>query len=293
MRNKITASVILLTIIAFAYGCGQNAVSDPSTSARYARMDEAYGYAETAPRDGSFSSSSASSYKSRKVITNGDMKAETDDYDETLRQIRVETERSGGYFESAANQTLNGSGKGLREFDAIIKIPWDKFDVVRNNLIDMGIVTFYEQSTIDATGEFYDLSRRLNAKIAAETRLIELIAEAQNAGSDITEIIEMETALSNIREEKEMYKARISYIDDSAAYSALSLRLTEIGEGLADGFGARITNSFSKSASFVKMSFEAVAVFLAAAVVPILAIGFLTLVCALLIKKRKTLRSPD
>lgn len=75
----------------------------------------------------------------------------------------------------------------------------------------------------DVTEEFYDLTARLENKRKAEKRYQEILASAKTT----KDILEVEQALTNAREEIERMEGRKRFLEDQVALSIINVNLHE------------------------------------------------------------------
>ena len=94
-------------------------------------------------------------------------------------------------------------------------------------------------SVDDVTEEFVDTAARLEARRAVEARYVALLGRA----SSVEEVLQVQRALAEVREEIESAEGRLRWLRDRAAMSTVTLTLYEASPtGLASGpgFFARI-----------------------------------------------------
>ncbi|PCJ64803.1 MAG: hypothetical protein COA58_11040 [Bacteroidetes bacterium] len=125
-----------------------------------------------------------------------------------------------------------------------IRVPSNKFDELLAR-ISQGVDRFDERniSVSDVTEEFYDLSARLKTKKEIETRYIQILSRA----GKITEILEVEKQIGEIREEIERVEGRLKYLKNQVSMSTLSINYYEtltIESQNNYGFVYKLKNSF-------------------------------------------------
>lgn len=228
---------ILIVITLFAFGCDRNnTVSENST------LDEGVGVAIS-----SQSKSSPNGFRSidpidkgLKLIKTGSIEFESDDLDATTKGILSAIKKHGGY---ASNESESKSA--FRQNKIItIRVPASKFDVLLED-ISSGVDRFdnREISVSDVTEEFFDIVTRLKTKKEIETRYIQLLSKAGN----ITEILEVEKHIGEMRIEIEGIEGRLKYLNSQVGYSTLTVTYyeqSEVRATLEKGFFAKMANNF-------------------------------------------------
>lgn len=102
-----------------------------------------------------------------------------------------------------------------------MKIPADQFDGVRGSLKEVGKVLNQHLRANDITNQYYDAETRLRNWQAQEQRYLEILQEADTVG----DIIQVESALSNIRMQIEQLQGQLKLWDHEVAYSTLEAEL--------------------------------------------------------------------
>lgn len=124
-----------------------------------------------------------------------------------------------------------------------LRIPKQYFDVFINDL-SKGVAYFdrKEISAQDVSEEFVDLEARLKAKQTLENRYLELLSKANK----VSEILEIEKELANIREEIEAKQGRLQYLQNRVSMSTITIEMyTEKpqGTGTTVSYGSKMWNA--------------------------------------------------
>lgn len=124
-----------------------------------------------------------------------------------------------------------------------LRIPKQHFDAFINDL-SKGVAYFdrKEISAQDVSEEFVDLEARLKAKQTLENRYLELLSKANK----VSEILEIEKELANIREEIEAKQGRLQYLQNRVSMSTISIEMyTEKpqGTGTTVSYGSKMWNA--------------------------------------------------
>jgi len=181
---------------------------------------------------------------SPKLIKNGYLTIEVENYKESRKKIKELVIQNGGYLgnESETNETYRISN------EIIIRIPATTFDKMMEGLIAEGIKTDSKRIEVQDVGEEYaDLTARIEAKKAVEKRYLEIL----NKANKISDILEVEEKLRVIREETEAAQGRVKYLESQVSYSTITLSLyktldTKYTPPSGPGFLSRIWKNLVK-----------------------------------------------
>ncbi len=124
-----------------------------------------------------------------------------------------------------------------------LRIPKQYFDAFINEL-GKGVAYFDRKEILarDVTEEFVDVEARLKAKQTLEKRYLELLDKANK----VSEILEIEKELANIREEIEAKQGRLQYLQSRVAMSTITIEMyTEKpqGTGTTVSYGTKMWNA--------------------------------------------------
>lgn len=220
----------------------------------------------------SFASPSfASSPQPRMLIKTADLVCEVENFDEARSRMQNLAEQNGGYIVSSQTSVSDENRKSGR---VSLRIPSDKFDETLTALKNLVKKTNSESiNGNDVTEEFYDVSARLDNKRKAEQRFQEILRTA----SKTTEILEVERALMDVREEIERMEGRKRFLSDQVALSTISVNLYEprpLLTGGRDSFWGKITRGFENGLEGFGDVLSASITFVIA-VLPLVPLGFL------------------
>src|SRR5690606_24485640 len=121
-----------------------------------------------------------------------------------------------------------------------IRIPADNFDNFIEE-ITLGVEHFdrKEINVQDVTAEFVDIEARLKTKKELENRYVEILKQANT----VSEILEVERQIGDLRAEIESFEGRLKYLNNQVSYSTLNVRIyetlsghTEFGKKFKEGF---------------------------------------------------------
>ena len=172
----------------------------------------------------------------RKLIKNGDVEFESEKITVTRKTIFKAIEKYNGYS-SSDNEYKNSYEISNK---IIIRVPSKNFDHLLNEITSR--VTKFDRKEItitDVTAEFVDIEARLKTKKQLEDRYLELLKKANT----VTEILEVEKQIGDLRSEIESIESRLKVLNNQISYSTLNIKIyesiskqTEFGKKFKNGF---------------------------------------------------------
>ncbi len=159
-----------------------------------------------------------------------EMEAGKGDYAKIKEDAVAIASAAGGYVQ---DESSSRDDEGLTYATLTLRIPADKFDGVLSEVSSLGDVKATRVSTEDVSAEYVDLESRLRHLQAEEEFYLSLIAKAQT----IQEMITIREHLDGIQLEKEQVQGRMSFLDQQAGFSTLTLSLDEVAPDEDDGEG--------------------------------------------------------
>ncbi len=186
-----------------------------------------------------------------KLIYTADMNIQTLDFDEAVKGLTKLTEQFGGYFESIS--TDNG---GYFDSDAYkygsftVRVPSDKYQKFLNSLSEGMHVVFLNQRAEDIGQMYFETERRVETLKNKHDRLEELLKKADK----MKDIIELESALSDVEFELEQYTSELNRYDSLVSFSTVYVNIEKVANystGIEEelGFGQRLLRSLVNGAS--------------------------------------------
>lgn len=189
----------------------------------------------------------------KKIIKEGDISFETGDVAATRKQILASLKKNGGYVEED-NQTDNGDDN-RKEFVLNVKIPAANFDAFLGSVSSTATKIDSKNISIkDVTTEFIDTKTRLENKKLLEARYLELLKRA----TKISEMLEIENKLADIRSDIESTQGQFNYLNKQVAYSSLSITFYTTQPAQVEtsvGFWYRLKESFSDGYALLQSLF--------------------------------------
>jgi hypothetical protein len=160
----------------------------------------------------------------RLIIQNVDMSIVVADPETQMQEIADMAKGMGGFVVSYNTyQTTYGVNNiEVPEGSMTIRVPSDQLDealeFIKKDVVE---VTYENRSGEDVTSQYVDLESRLAAKRAAEKKLLEILNDAETTEDTLA----VYTQLQQIQTEIEVLVGQMKYYEESAALSAISIRL--------------------------------------------------------------------
>lgn len=180
-----------------------------------------------------------------KLIYTADIRVETMDFDQTMKDLTAMVEKYEGYFESS--YTENGSYWSNENYiygSFTVRIPSDKYQEFVSSVSDGMHVTQLSQDVQDIGQAYYEAESHLETLRNKHERLEVLLKQA----SSLSDIIELENALSQTEYEIEMYSNDLERYDSLLDYSTVNVTVEtayQYSPGLGEdrGFFQRVWES--------------------------------------------------
>ena len=183
----------------------------------------------------------------RKWIITMDMNVETDDLDTLTEQLDAKINTLNGYVED--QNIHNGSNYASRRYrsaNLTVRIPSEHVDQFTNDVAGMANVVSQNLRREDITLQYVATSSRVTALETEETRLLELLSEAEN----MSDLLEIEARLTDVRYELERHASQLRLFDNQVDYATIYLNISEVQEYTPveePTFFERIKTTFSDS----------------------------------------------
>jgi hypothetical protein len=120
--------------------------------------------------------------------------------------------------------TLQEHEDGTKSGYVTIRVPADQYDITMATVKELAVVVERETSSAeDVTEQYIDLAARLKNAQAQETRYVEILDVAKT----VEEILQIESALGNIRGYIESLQGQLNYLDSLTGFSTITISLSE------------------------------------------------------------------
>ena len=160
----------------------------------------------------------------RIVIKNASLEIVVNAPDESMQSISQLAEQMGGFVVSAnLYKTQTSDGQEVPRASITIRVPAEKLDEALTK-IEAESDRLPLNKTInsqDVTSEYTDLQSRLTNLEAAEAQLMEIM-ESANRTEDVLNVFDQ---LTRVREQIEVIKGQMQYMENSAKLSVISVEL--------------------------------------------------------------------
>ena len=228
--------------------------------------------------------------ESRKLIRTVDIEAETSDLDAILADLDAQLAALGGYVQNKSVQ--NGRGSSYRYATLTLRIPADKLDSFVGHVENATNILSSNEEAEDVTLKYSATESRIKTLETEETRLLELLAQAQN----LNDLLILESKLADVREELEVVKSQLKLYDSLIDYGTVHLTITEVKEYTVveenPTAWERISSGFVKSLQGVWKILTELFIFLIVAL-PYLVIPAGILILVLVLRRRKQKKTPS
>jgi chaperonin cofactor prefoldin len=267
------------------YGATDSNMTKSYDDGDNATTDEMEGIAEY---DDKVAVTSNEGYRDRelKIVKNGYVSIETEDYDLFISEIKGKVNLYGGYIEAFETYSNNyyyydyekGENINLKSGYMIVRVPQKMFNAAYGFVTEEGDlveVTSERTNETDMTKSFYDIESKVVNLEAQETRLRELLVMAEN----IPEIMQIENELTRVRNQIDGYSLNLSDIDYRSSMSTIHIEIREIYDNdkikpVGDNLWERAKESFTRTVNNLIDSLEGFVVFV---------FGFIPLLAVLLV----------
>lgn len=187
------------------------------------------------------------------------MELESRDYAQALAALEQMVTDCGGYIESRSEQggSLYSSRYNARYASITARIPADKLEAAMGMAGELCNVVSRSTDVADVTESYTDTEARLKTLRLQEERLLEILSKA----TELSDVLELESRLSDVRYQIESYEATLRNYDSRVSYSTLHITLQEVVEysiinSPPQTLGQRLSDGFKDSMRLVKNSAE-------------------------------------
>lgn len=160
-----------------------------------------------------------------KIITNVNLDVETREFDKLIETIKEEITILGGYDEKTE---INGNGYNSRSNNRyayiVARIPKDRLDEFVNVVNDNANVINETSSKTNVTLEYVDTESRKKSLEIEQERLFSLLEKTET----LEDIVTLESRLSSIRYELQMYETELRTMDNKVDYSTVTISIEEV-----------------------------------------------------------------
>lgn len=187
------------------------------------------------------------------LLRSASVQFNTAHFDVDLAQLTALVQAHEGRIEyqSVYGEALAVNPKAGRYATVTIRVPDEALDAFVSAAAGLGTLTYQEAHTEDISERYYDTQGRLSMYLTQRERLMALLEEADI----MSDIIELETKLSEVQYTIESMQGRINSWNKQARDATVTVMATEIapeGEFVRLPLGRRLQNAFTDSWNAVR-----------------------------------------
>ena len=224
MTKKITKIFSVIVLIFLILECAGSKEAQVGSSYRNPEFDisdldidsqkelrDAKGLIGNRWSDNNKSETDIVSEQTRVIIYNAKFEIETDNLEKTSKEISAIAPIYEGYIVSAGN------------YRVVLRIPSDKFESAIKDLEKIKGITSKNIYSEDVTEAYRDTELRLDSKIKARDRYLELLKKAEN----VTAAVSVERELERLNGDIEAMKGKLKQLSHLARYSTITVSIEE------------------------------------------------------------------
>lgn len=192
--------------------------------------DDAAATPQAAPEEGA-ADVPGDALAGRKLIKNVNMNVETEEFDVLVPNLQNRVTALGGYIEDMSSYSRNDhyssdyiGTKYLRYANITARIPKQNLDTFLNEVGEQSNIVSRSESVTDVTLQYVDLESHKKALTTEQSRLLELMEQAQT----VEDIITIEGRLSEVRYQIESMESQLRTYDNKIDYSTVYLSIDEV-----------------------------------------------------------------
>jgi len=217
MTFMTRVSALSLTALLALTGCSSMADSLEETSVSMGAPDIAYTEDMAVEMDMQGRADESAASFEPDIIRTGYLSLSVDSPSETADQITDVVEAAGGRIASRSDYTPVDYGQPSSYLEA--RIPYDVLDATVETIQELGDVQEVSLNSVDVSLQKVDLDARIGVLEAAIERLNELLAEAAST----SDLIAVESALSERQAELDSLQSQRDYLSDQTLFATLSI----------------------------------------------------------------------
>jgi hypothetical protein len=231
--SAISLSLLLLLSILALVGCASGGAAQLSTVGQSvgagARQGSDGGAASAAPSAANAPGDEQGSpdqvgqlVDDAKIVRTGTMELEVADVTVALTAARDGIRAMGGYIGASQTQASEDSPVATITYRIPVARWEDALDLLRGLTGNGGKVVAENTNAVEVTGAVVDLEARIKNLRASEAALQGISSRATR----ISDVLEVENQLTNVRGQIEQLSAQLKQLDDQASYATLTATFT-------------------------------------------------------------------
>lgn len=249
--KKRFVTVAVLTAALCLTACGGKSSASSSNGAYYAESAKEYAaepaagsYAEAAAYDEAVEAeesvatadmgteeSALREQDGQKIVYTGNMTIQTLEYEKSAASIRKKIKEAGGFSESESEYDnnyywydYNSESRNTRNLSITARIPSDKFESFMNSLNGDGKVMSRSMNAQNISQVYANKETYKKALEKEQERLLQMMDKAET----IEDMITVESRLSEVERELNIYKTDLATMDKEVEYSTIYIELQEV-----------------------------------------------------------------
>ncbi len=219
MTFMTKVSALAITALLALTGCSSMADSLEETSVSMGAPDIAYTEDMAVEMDMQGRADESAASFEPDIIRTGYLSLSVDSPSDTADEITGVVEAAGGRIASRSDYTPVDYGQPSSYLEA--RIPYDVLDATVESIQELGDVQEVSLNSVDVSLQKIDLDARIDVLEAAIERLNELLAEAAST----SDLIAVESALSERQAELDSLQSQREYLSDQTLFATLSISL--------------------------------------------------------------------
>ena len=219
MTFMTKVSALSLTAVLALTGCSSMADSLEETSVSMGTPDIAYTEDMAVEMDMQGRADESAASFEPDIIRTGYLSLSVDSPSDMADEITGVVEAAGGRIASRSDYTPVDYGQPSSYLEA--RIPYDVLDATVESIQELGDVQEVSLNSVDVSLQKIDLDARIDVLEAAIERLNELLAEAAST----SDLIAVESALSERQAELDSLQSQREYLSDQTLFATLSISL--------------------------------------------------------------------
>lgn len=252
--KRILPAILALTLAVGLCACGAKNTSAPDSAGALEQhslsskvMDGSMsGTADGGTEEWGESSPTAtdvSSLEERKVIKRASFTMQAKDFPAAMDMLNARISTTGSYIENS--ESWGEVDKGNRSVSMTIRVPVGQYEAFKAGMPKIGNVVGSSESGEDVTAQYFDTDARLTALRTQETRLLELMEQANT----MEDILAIEDKLMNVRLQIEQLTTTMERLDGLISYAAITVNLEQTKDYIVpdDSFGSQLWQTVKDS----------------------------------------------
>ncbi len=191
----------------------------------------------------------------QKLIRKVYLNAETEDYYGFMEALQQDVAALGGYFEQIEARTSGNYPSA----NLTIRVPAARLDELTQKVDGFSNITYRSETQQNVTLQYVDNEARIKALETEQERLLELLEK----GDNLTDILEIENRLSEVRYQLESAASTLRALANQVDYATVTLDVRQVEvftpveqPGYWENIGSGFKSSLQSIGSFFKNLFS-------------------------------------